>query len=79
MVTVFLGTAGSSGVRSTHYPKVTTSESDLEASISPRNRVCVQYGNKGLYLALEGPCIIFLQYIHIQSNEIHNVVALIAY
>ena len=36
-------------------------------------------------LTLEGPCIIFLQYIYIyiytyiHSNEIHNVAALIVY
>ena len=30
-------------------------------------------------LTLEGPCIIFAIYIYIQSNEIHNVVALIKF
>ena len=28
-------------------------------------------------MTLEGPCIIFLQYIYIHSNEIHTVVALV--
>ena len=30
-------------------------------------------------LTLEGPCIIFAIYVYIQSNEIHNVVALIKF